>query len=616
MVKSHTGSFTQGQTGAIYTLTVSNVGTGPTSGTVTVSDSAPAGLTVTGMSGTGWTCATTCTRSDALASGGSYPDITVTVNVAANAPSSVTNNATVSGGADPNPHSVSDPTLVFPPSDLAMTKSHAGDFRQGQTGAVYTLTVGNVGSNPTHGTVTVVESLPSGLTATAMAGTGWSCTLGTLTCQRTDTLATATNYPPITLTVNVSSTAAATVINSATVSGGSDISPGNNTANDLTNVSPALRFISLAPCRVVDTRLATGPLGGPRLTGGAVRTFPVPSSSCGIPANAKAYSLNATVVPQGFLGYLTLWPTGSAQPFVSSLNSYDGQIAANAVIVPAGTNGSIDAFVTDNADLVLDINGYFLDTTSSESLMFYPLTPCRVADTTYVTSPLGGPILTGGSTRTFPVLTSGCGIPATARAYVLNATVRPNSFLDYLTMWPTGIAQPFVSTLNAYDGQVTANMAIVPAGTNGSINVFVTQTTHLTLDISGYFAPPGFGGTSFFTLKPCRVADTRNPSGPLGGPILNGGTTRSFPVLSSACAVPPAQAYAMHATVVPSGSLNSLTVWPTGIAQPFGVSTLNANDGQVTSNSIIVPPGTSGEVSAFATDATHLIFDINGYFAP
>src|SRR5262249_5125853 len=160
----------------------------------------------------------------------------------------------------------------------------------------------------------------------------------------------------------------------------------------------------------------------------------------------------------------------------------------------------------------------------------------------------------------------------------------PAGFLDYLTLWPMGVAKPFVSTLNAYDAQVTANMAIVPAGTGGAINAFATHNTQLILDITGFFAPPAAGGLSLFALTPCRVSDTRNPNGPLGGPILSGGTSRSLPILSSVCGVPAAaQAYSLHATVVPSGFLDYLTVWPTGVAQPL-VSTLNAYDGQVTSN--------------------------------
>jgi hypothetical protein len=65
------------------------------------------------------------------------------------------------------------------------------------------------------------------------------------------------------------------------------------------------------------------------------------------------------VVPDGLLSYLTAWPTGSAQPFVSTLNSFDGSVVANAAIVPAGTDGAISVYVTDRTHVIIDINGYF-----------------------------------------------------------------------------------------------------------------------------------------------------------------------------------------------------------------------------------------------------------------
>ena len=100
------------------------------------------------------------------------------------------------------------------------------------------------------------------------------------------------------------------------------------------------------------------------MTAGSVRTFNVPSSTCGIPASAAAYSLNVTVVPQGLLRWLTLWPSGQTQPLASTLNSSDGQVIANAAIVPAGTDGAVSVFVTNNTDVILDINGYFAPQTS------------------------------------------------------------------------------------------------------------------------------------------------------------------------------------------------------------------------------------------------------------
>ena len=105
------------------------------------------------------------------------------------------------------------------------------------------------------------------------------------------------------------------------------------------------------------------------------------------------------------------------------------------------------------------------------------------------TSPFTGSGPRGRTRPSPPSQSSSCSIPSTAQAYSLNATVVPNGALGYLTIWPTGVSQPGVSTLNAQDGALTSNAAIVPAGTGGAVNAFTTNQTHLLLDINGYFAP-------------------------------------------------------------------------------------------------------------------------------
>jgi hypothetical protein len=86
------------------------------------------------------------------------------------------------------------------------------------------------------------------------------------------------------------------------------------------------------------------------------------------------------------------------------------------------------------------------------------------------------------------VTSSPCAPPSTAQAFVFNATVIPSGSLSYLTLWPDGEMQPVVSTLNAVDGAITSNMAIVPTN-NGSIDAYAAGLTQLVLDISSYFAP-------------------------------------------------------------------------------------------------------------------------------
>jgi hypothetical protein len=66
--------------------------------------------------------------------------------------------------------------------------------------------------------------------------------------------------------------------------------------------------------------------------------------------------------------------------------------------------------------------------------------------------------------------------------------VVPHGSLGYLALWPQGGAQPLVSTLNAIDGAVTSNMAIVPTS-NGRIAAAPSNPSHLVLDVFGYFAP-------------------------------------------------------------------------------------------------------------------------------
>ena len=257
---------------------------------------------------------------------------------------------------------------------------------------------------------------------------------------------------------------------------------GDATVSVIGGVPPnALQFVAVTPCRVVDTRNQNGPFGGPPIAGGTSRSFPIPQGSCSIPATAAAYSLNVTAVPSSSLGYLTIWPTGEPIPLVSTLNSPDGRIKANAAIVPGGYQDAVSVYVTNTSQVILDIDGYF-EPVSGSTLAFYPLTPCRVADTRDTTKPpgLGPPFLSGNAPRNFPVLSSTCGIPNSAQAYSFNVTAIPRTrSLGFLTVWPEGQTQPLVSTLNDPKGTIVANAAIVPAGTGGGITAFPTDDTDL-----------------------------------------------------------------------------------------------------------------------------------------
>lgn len=262
LTKSHAGNFSQGQTGATYTLIATNSGAAPTAGAVSVVDTLPGALTATDMSGPGWTCdlqTTSCTRSDQLAPGTSYPAITLTVDVASMAPAGVTNTATVSGGGetDTGNDTASDPTTIDSASqsaDLTLTKSHNGNFSQGQAGATYLLVAHNIGAAASNGTVVVADALPGALTVTGMSGPGWTCNLQTTSCTRSDPVGPGGSYSAITLIVDVAANAPPSVLNTATVSGGGETNAANDTASDLATVTQSggvtaqtITFMSTAP---------------------------------------------------------------------------------------------------------------------------------------------------------------------------------------------------------------------------------------------------------------------------------------------------------------------------------------------------------------------------------
>ena len=466
-----------------------------------------------------------------------------------------------------------------------------------------------VGIASSHQMINLQNTGAATLTGISISFTGTNASDFTETTSCGTTLAAGSSCAiSIVFTPGGTGTRAATLSVADNASGSPQSVPITGTGMTGT-ATGALQFIPVTPCRVADTRNAIGPFGGPQLATGSIRTFNIPQSACGIPSTAVAYSLNATVVPSQSLAYLTIWPAGTAQPFVSTLNSYDGRVKANATITPAGTNGGVSVYVTDYTHFILDIDGYFVPAgTSASGLEFFLLTPCRIADTRSTTGPLGGPSLTGYTSREFPILSSSCGIPATAQAYSLNVTAVPHGALGWLTAWPSGQTQPTVSTLNSSTGAVTANAAIVPAGSGGNVSVFVSDSADVILDVNGYFAPPTTGGLSLYSVTPCRVLDTRNGTGAFVG-------TLAVPVYGSSCAPPAtAQAYVLNATVVPPGFLNYLTLWAEGGAQPY-VSSLNSYDGAITSNMAIVPTF-NGSIDAFSSDSTQLILDLSSYFAP
>ena len=132
ITKTHSPpTFTAGGDGT-YTLTVTNKGTGSTAGTVTVTDTLPAGFTPAGATAPGWTgtaaAPIACTRQDVLAPNASYPAIDINVRLDANATTG-TNTASVVGGGDTTSATINDPTTVVAAGNVDLTLAKSSERR-------------------------------------------------------------------------------------------------------------------------------------------------------------------------------------------------------------------------------------------------------------------------------------------------------------------------------------------------------------------------------------------------------------------------------------------------------------------------------------------------------
>jgi hypothetical protein len=142
-----------------------------------------------------------------------------------------------------------------------------------------------------------------------------------------------------------------------------DLNPANNTAIDTDLILyPPTAFFAVAPCRVVDTRTADGPTGGPALVANGIRAFPLTSGTCGIPTSAQAVSVNLTVVGPSAPGFLTLYRSDiDTAPSVSSINFVSGKTRANNAVVMLAPDGTINVRngSAGSVHFVLDVNGYY-----------------------------------------------------------------------------------------------------------------------------------------------------------------------------------------------------------------------------------------------------------------
>jgi uncharacterized repeat protein (TIGR01451 family) len=431
-----------------YTVTVTN--NGPSSAqNVSLTDSIPAGTTLTGFgSGTNLeTCSASsaeqinCRSFSSLASGASLT-LVYTLNVSNTVAGGtiLSNTATVSSSTtDPNTanNSVTATTTVIAP-DLTIAKSHTGDFIGGQSGS-YTITVSNSGNASASGTVSVVDTLPAGLTATSISGTGWSCTLATLTCTRSDALASGSSYPVITLNVNVAANASSSVTNTATVSGGGDNNTDNNTANDQTNI------VSKADLSITKTD-SPDPV-----TDGNDITYTIAVTNHG-PSNAQNVVITDSILAGTTFNSIT---HNNGPAF--SCSSSSGTVTCTNATMAAGTSATFT--------LVVQVNSG----TASGTI---------ISNTATVNSSTTDPVSTNNSST---ALTTVINRPTIAKAFS-PSVIQPtqNSTVSLTLSNPNSIALTNASFTDNLSNMSTVGGASGGSCSGASSNVFASGATALS----------------------------------------------------------------------------------------------------------------------------------------
>ena len=448
-------------------------------------------------------------------------------------------------------------------ADLAITKTDGVTSVLPGGSTTYTITAANLGPNPSFG-ATVSDAFPAALTC------NWTCSgAGGGVCAAAGS--GAINNSPVTLPLgasvtysascNISPTATGSLVNTATVSGGAvpDPNPANNSATDTDTVEMVPPIVTTPTSAAITATTAT--------LGGNV-TF---DGGSAITERGVVYSQTTTNNDPLIGGTgVTNEPVGGTT----------GLFAAGVTGLSQTTSHSFKAFATNAVGTSYTSVATFTTTCPTITLASLPDGNVNVAYT-------GSATASGGTGPYTYAVTSG-------------------AFPGGLSLTASGAGAGDVvgipTTTGTYPFEITAT------------DTFGAGTCTGVQSYSVVIGPEP--GRDFFTLTPCRVLDTRNAVGPLGGPALVALSDRIF-VVAGTCGIPAdARAVSLNLAVTQPTIAGNIRLHPGGTAVPL-VSSINFKAGQTRSNNAVIPLSALGELAAYldqAAGTAHLILDVNGYF--
>ncbi|MBK5332182.1 MAG: hypothetical protein JJD93_09435 [Ilumatobacteraceae bacterium] len=386
--------------------------------------------------------------------------------------------------------------------------------------------------------------------------------------------------------------------------------------------SPRLAdFIPVDPTRVFDTRPESPPalrvVDKVKVGGASVLEVKVTDLGDLVPASGVgAVSLNVTAVDPDAAGFVTVYPCGE-RPLASNVNYRAGQTVPNAVIAPVSASGTVCFYSLRNADLVVDINGWFRGVGG-----YTPVGPRRVFDTrpgqgSDALRPLPTTKLVGGTELQVQFSDLGDYVPASGVAAVsLNVTVVDAEQRGFLSVYPCG-QRPLVSSVNYEIGDTVANEVIAVLSSTGSVCFFANVTVDLVVDVNGWMASV----SDFSKSGPARVLDTRpgentNALLQVAPAPIEPGRVLEVHVADLGGVLPTSgvSAVSLNVTATDISAPGFITVFPCG--QLPLVSSVNfATPFLSTANAVLVPVSAAGTVCFYSMAPVDLVVDINGWFA-
>ena len=201
-------------------------------------------------------------------------------------------------------------------------------------------------------------------------------------------------------------------------------------------------------------------------------------------------------------------------------------------------------------------------------------------------------------------------VPATATAASINVTVVMPGASGFMTVWPCGVARPFVSNLNYIAGDIVPNGVIAPIGSNGKVCFYSLSDTDLVVDVAGWFEGDAFVGATPFRLRDTRETSRVTPAEVL---VLQVADIAASTADGAATVIPASVgAVALNVTVVNPDSAGFVTVYACG-TRPLA-SSVNYTAGQIVPNGVIAPVSANGEVCIYSLVPTDVVVDLSGWF--